>query len=101
MKNTAIAVLSIVIVALGLVMHSMHVRHQVEIATWREAARPVFQSRGNVDITNRATPRDLADYLDPAHAVDWRERADYLGYRIDLDTQRPYGAIRVHTDVIR
>ena len=41
---------------------------------WREAATPVFKSRGNIDITKKATPRDLANYLNPCLPIDWRER---------------------------
>lgn len=40
---------------------------------WREAARPIFQSRGTEDITDRATPEDLKHYLDPCFAVVWQE----------------------------
>ena len=48
---------------------------------WREAARPVFRSRGMVDITDHATPHDLRLYLDPCSAIDWRERGKL--YRCD------------------
>ena len=41
---------------------------------WRQAAAPVFQNRGLSDISEQATPRDLASYLNPCHAVDHRER---------------------------
>lgn len=44
-----------------------------QVQEWREAARPVFQSRGTVDITEYATPRDLKNYLDPCFAVVWQE----------------------------
>lgn len=40
---------------------------------WREAARPVFQSRGTIDITDHATPEDLKHYLNPCYSVVWQE----------------------------
>lgn len=50
-------------------------RNKPVVQQWREAARPVFQSRGTTDITDRATPEDLKHYLDPCYAVIWQEKS--------------------------
>jgi len=49
-------------------------RSKSAVQQWREAARPIFQSRGTIDITDRATPEDLKRYLDPCYAIVWQEK---------------------------
>jgi len=84
---------------MGKIIYNNNQSHQAEINAWRQAASPIFQSRGIVDITDRATPRDLENYLNPAHAVVWQERANYLTYPVNKTTGKPYGKIFVHSTV--
>ena len=48
---------------------------QAENQAWRQAAQPVFQSRGTYDITDHATPDDLKCYLNEHCAVVWQEHS--------------------------
>ncbi len=73
---------------------------QKEVNEWRQAAAPVFESRGRAQLVAEARPKDLADFLNPCHAVDFRERGKWFQDGCGLYGQ-PYKTVQVAVGFVK
>jgi uncharacterized membrane protein YccC len=67
--------LGLVIAAVG----SSSLQQEQSDRAWREAARPALERRNLGHLVDRATPKNLADALNPCSILDWRERGKASG----------------------
>lgn len=72
--GTIIAVIAVCFL-LSLMVNVLQNVHAQEVdQAWRDAAAPVFHAAPAPNLAERATPTDLAIYLNPCHARTWHER---------------------------
>ena len=97
--NNPLTVVALIVLGLSMTMNIVQYQDAKELnAEWREAATPVFQSRGPVSV-EAATPDTLSQALNPCAAFSWLERGRMK--QMGCDSQaRPQGPVHIEVSFV-